>query len=605
MLWCRDFTQASWVSSGDATEMVTNGGFDADTDFVKSAGASIAAGKATLTITGGGMEYVYQSGLNLAANKKYLVTIDATRTAGTGELTFSSNNGTSNLPTGTLFNPITASGVTTIAIYTAGEAISNLGIKRLTTSGDYTWEINSFSVQLSAVQPSMTKTGIDKATNSSSLLTARASNATILQTITAAAAAGSSSFYVKRSVGTGTISFTRDGGATWLDITNQINSNTFSRVMIENDTRANPSIGFKISTSGDAIIVDYGQNEAGTNCTNPILTTSTTNNRTADSLSYPSTGNIFNASGSIIATLYREKWSVMAGSVVGDDTGLHLTVSPAVSGKDGTNTITNAITQTSGSRKVGISWEASTMKVFDKTDFGTFGAYDGSMDLTSIKIYSGASGSIKDLGIWNAALSEEDFKKAILSLPTENELLKNTNNECAILLNQEGVYYIDASTILSKSSKKVNTVSGSNIITLSTGYDNVAIVVGGRVTNADLSLNAEVTAISGRTITLDTNVSFTRNNETVDFESQVAISPYINISNIIFSVASGSSIRILRGAELIYSLYGTDEFDLNELGGLDTSGVGLTIDLPANSVLELKMKKTGNWGNNNNSYGGI
>jgi hypothetical protein len=100
-----------------------------------------------------------------------------------------------------------------------------------------------------------TATGLDGIANTATTLTATAADAIILQPITLASAARCASAYVKRRTGTGTISFTQDGGGSWTDITAQINGSTWSRVQIT-ATLANPSVGFKISTSGDAIDVD-------------------------------------------------------------------------------------------------------------------------------------------------------------------------------------------------------------------------------------------------------------------------------------------------------------------------------------------------------------
>lgn len=451
----------------------------------------------------------------------------------------------------------------------------------------------------------LTQTGIDGKPNSCTLLTATGTDATILQTLTLAATNASTMFYVKRGTGTGTISFTRNGGTTWTDITNLINSNTFSVVKIESNSVLNPAIGFKISVSGDSIIVDYGQNETGTNSTNPIYTTSSSNNRAADSLSYVSGGNISDTEGSIIATLYKDNWGVMAGSVVGDTTGLYLTTAPAVQARDGTNTITGNISQVTGARKIGITWSGSTFKVFENIDFTTTGSYDGSLGLTSIKIYSGASGIIKDVGIWLTALPDEDFKSVILNNSVDG-IIKNTNSECTLLLNAEGGYYVSAPNLVSKITKNVNIESGSNIITLTSGDDNVGIVVGGRVYNTDLTVDALVTNISGRTITIDTNATATLADAQITFEGQVPLeSSYINISEINFSCAPSQSIKIKRGSALIYSLYNTSNFDLKELRVADTSGTGISVDMPANSTLELRLKKDGNWGNNNSSYGNI
>lgn len=457
------------------------------------------------------------------------------------------------------------------------------------------------------VTAALTQTGIDGKANACSLITATANNATVLQTITLAATAASSSFYVKRSVGTGSISFTRDGGTNWTDITTQINSSTFTLIKIENTSVLNPVVGFKFGTLNDAIITDYGMNEPGTIVNMPILTTSASATRLADALSYQTSGNISDIAGTIIAKLNIGNWALATGSVVGDTTGLHLGTAGGgnVSAKDGTNTISTNITQANNSsRNIGMIWQGSTMKSFGNIDFGTAGSYDGSMNLTSIKIMSGAVGCIRDVGIWLTALADEDFKKVILTNPA-SYIKKNVHSTCTMVLNQAGTYFIDAAGILATISKKINTTSGSNIVTLSSGYDNVGLVVGGRVTNADLSLNTTVTAINGRSITLAANASFTRNNEPVTFEAQVATAPLINISSINFSVPPGSAIKMMRGGSLIFVLYNSDKFSLNELSSADTSGLGVSIEIPTNASLEIKFKKLGNWGNLNSSYGNI
>jgi hypothetical protein len=99
-------------------------------------------------------------------------------------------------------------------------------------------------------------TGIDGAANSASSLTASANNGTCLQSVTIASAKFYTSFRVRRKTGTGTVEITDDGGSNYTDITSSINSSTYTRVSI-NRTQANPSIGFRLGTSGDAIEVDF------------------------------------------------------------------------------------------------------------------------------------------------------------------------------------------------------------------------------------------------------------------------------------------------------------------------------------------------------------
>ena len=131
------------------------------------------------------------------------------------------------------------------------------------------------------VTPAKTQTGIDGVPSSCSLLTATAANGTILQALVLAAAARSFSVYVKRSVGAGVIEITRDG-VTFTDITALIGASEFARVSILNDSVLNPVIGFRLVASGDAIIVDAAQDEAGEVATSVIFTAATAVTRSAD-----------------------------------------------------------------------------------------------------------------------------------------------------------------------------------------------------------------------------------------------------------------------------------------------------------------------------------
>lgn len=149
------------------------------------------------------------------------------------------------------------------------------------------------------VTPAKTQVGIDGVANSCSILTAAGADGTLLQTITSASATRAFSCWMKRSVGTGTISITLDGGTGWTDITSQINSSTFTLVQMTQAAVTNPVVGFKITTSGDAVIVDMCQEETGTYASTPIPTTTASVTRNTDLLTYP-TSPWFNATeGSI------------------------------------------------------------------------------------------------------------------------------------------------------------------------------------------------------------------------------------------------------------------------------------------------------------------
>jgi hypothetical protein len=254
-----------------------------------------------------------------------------------------------------------------------------------------------------------TATGLDGIANTATTLTATAADATILQPITLASAARCASAYVKRRTGTGTISFTQDGGGSWTDITSQINGSTWSRVQITS-TLANPSVGFKIGTSGDAIDVDCVQNEAGAVATSPIVTTTTTVTRDADSDTYQTASNWSDTAGTVYIEAQPLAW--VAGGAIGSATN-GLLLSSANSGataSDGTNTANGPIGTPSGRKKMALRWTGATMDVSVGGVIGTAGTYDGAMGLASLGIAVNSSGYFGPSAAWNYAMTDDEFK---------------------------------------------------------------------------------------------------------------------------------------------------------------------------------------------------
>ena len=244
------------------------------------------------------------------------------------------------------------------------------------------------------------------------MLTATTNDATISQTITTASAAACSGFYVKRSAGTGSIYFTRDGGSNWTDITSLINSSTFTLVKIENTSVLNPQVGFKIATNGDAIIVDAGINHLGTQISEtPIITTSASVTVNADVLTAATSGNFSDFAGTIIATVTRDDWTVANGSAVGSSTrGLYTSsTNSGVQGADGTNTVNGPTGTPSGSMKIGLRWSGTSLQVYSNGVFGSAGSYDGGFNLSSIALATGAQCTIKDVSIWHTSLSDTEM----------------------------------------------------------------------------------------------------------------------------------------------------------------------------------------------------
>jgi hypothetical protein len=125
----------------------------------------------------------------------------------------------------------------------------------------------------------LNQVGLDGGANTASSLTATAANATCLQTTSIASSARYQSAYVKRITGSGVVNMTTNGGTTWTPIAVTA---SWTRVEIPTATLANPSVGFQLVTSGDAIAVDAVQNENGVFATSAILTTTATVARATD-----------------------------------------------------------------------------------------------------------------------------------------------------------------------------------------------------------------------------------------------------------------------------------------------------------------------------------
>jgi hypothetical protein len=125
----------------------------------------------------------------------------------------------------------------------------------------------------------LTETGIDGVANSASRITATGTAAVILQTATLASSTRQQSAWVKRVTGSGVVEMTTNG-TTWVAVTVTAD---WTRVTIPAVAAVvNPVFGFRIMTSGDAIAVDFVQNETGTGASSEIATTTTAVTRAAD-----------------------------------------------------------------------------------------------------------------------------------------------------------------------------------------------------------------------------------------------------------------------------------------------------------------------------------
>ena len=125
-------------------------------------------------------------------------------------------------------------------------------------------------------------TGPDGVANSASTLTADANNGDIIQTITLGSAEYTTSVFMKRKTGTGTVEITDNDFTNATDITADINSSTWTQVGNITRTQANPVVGIRLGTSGDEVEVALGQCEAGAFMSSGIPTTTAAVTRAAD-----------------------------------------------------------------------------------------------------------------------------------------------------------------------------------------------------------------------------------------------------------------------------------------------------------------------------------
>lgn len=163
-----------------------------------------------------------------------------------------------------------------------------------------------------------TATGPDAVTNSASICTASAANGTALQATVIAAATRNTSMYIRRRTGTGAVQVTRDNGTTWTAITSGLTS-TWKRVVSTEAVGcaygnciitpamtsgiANPTVGIRVVTSGDAVDVDLAQDEPADWPTSPVTTGAATASRAVEAASFSTAGaQILSMAYSIVAT---------------------------------------------------------------------------------------------------------------------------------------------------------------------------------------------------------------------------------------------------------------------------------------------------------------
>ena len=175
-------------------------------------------------------------------------------------------------------------------------------------------------------------------------------------------------------------------------------------------TLANPSVGFKISTSGNAIDVDCVQNEAGAVATSPILTMTAVVTRNADSLTYQTASNWSDTAGTVYVEVEPYQWSV--GGLVGSSTNglLESASNSGATAYDGTNAANGPTGTPSGRKKLAMRWGSGAMTVASGGVVGTPGTYDGGMGLSSVGIAINSSLYCGNVAIYDYAMPDAELQ---------------------------------------------------------------------------------------------------------------------------------------------------------------------------------------------------
>ena len=244
-------------------------------------------------------------------------------------------------------------------------------------------------------------------------LTATAANGTVIQDLgVVASAKKTGSLWLKRKTGSGNIQLTMDGGTGWTTVAVGADWTRFPITQ----TLADEDFGVRIVTSGDEVYAWGGQIEqangwsGGAWMTTYVPTTSAAVQRKSDALTFPTTGNISLAAGTIAARLTLDGITRWNERVVGLGGGnwAPMTQNELVSIYDGViSTVTPpsnvdlhaaTVWQTGGNKQAFANNLQSTANAFNGTLIGTTIQVDGaSGDLAGSK-------PIRDLRIWNQVM---------------------------------------------------------------------------------------------------------------------------------------------------------------------------------------------------------
>jgi len=318
---------------------------------------------------------------------------------------------------------VTATGLCYLT-FVASASTSHLTLYNGGTSsvaGEYA-EWDNITISEAAIVPTDTATGLDNVANSASRLTAAANDATLLQLLTAATGTRTTSVWIKRVSGSGTVSLTRNGGTGWTDITSSLVAGTWVPVEVVSDVGANPTVGLKMGTSGDVIDVDCFQDENGAWRTSPILTTTAAVTRNADVLSYASAFDVTQGTALCSATSATDTSSggylltgdangrfsyLTGGSPRAFTSSYDGTLQAGVTGNSLASAVSKRVTRWGVDQRCCADGTLGSVQVFD----GTMGAATTLYVGCSSAGVTQLSGNIGEVHVWNAPLTDAQMQQ--------------------------------------------------------------------------------------------------------------------------------------------------------------------------------------------------
>jgi hypothetical protein len=250
------------------------------------------------------------------------------------------------------------------------------------------------------------------------LLTASAGNGTLIQDLgVIASAAKVFSIYLKRKTGTGNIDLTLNGGTGWTTVAVTA---SWARYQIT-ATLADPDVGIRVVTSGDAVWAWGGQVEAAAFSSSYIPTTTAAVTRNADRLSTSSL-NYSETNGSTYVEADTGDSSnngrVVASTVPNANMFIWFGQSATIQINDGTTGLGTVVYAARTTYKIASRWAAVGLGISVDGAGVETSVYDGSFGGGDLHIGGNQVvlpgnyeiyGHIKNLRIWNRALSDAEM----------------------------------------------------------------------------------------------------------------------------------------------------------------------------------------------------